>query len=308
MNAKIFGSILSICISTIVIAECPKTEDGKIDYDSIPVLVQDSLSDIKSPAPTYYFNNTSNDWDLTDTASGFSMSTSDLFEIISLGICIDDGVQVTGDALHMKASLKNYPMSYKNATDGKSYITGSGPLGASVGIPEDFHGFMVFSFVNSLALKNGSSVYSMVVEMDYTKGTTMLSAISEGFPKSYYIIKSANEINSAKEFNSYKPSAKDSIIGSFQGQPGTLADFKEINSTTGEVATSFAIEQGLKEFKAATGIGKNSIILIKISTFNSADATSTQIRASKKKKKFSTVAKKLTSLDSTASKKAKLKK
>lgn len=310
MNARI-TSILFILLLNVPFpasAECPKTGDGQIDYSAIPTLVQDGEADIKSPAPTYFFNNTINDWDLTDSGSGYSMSTSDLFEVFNLGICIDDGVQVSGDALHMRLSLKNYPLSYKSSSDGKSYITGSGPLGTNVGVPEDFHGFMVFSFANSMTINSGTPVYSMVVEMDYSKGTTMLDAISEGFPKSYYIIKSAKTVRSAKEFSAYKPSANDTILGTFNGEPGTLADFKEIDAVTGEVATSFAVEQGLKEFKASTGIGKNSSVLIKISTLKPTDAGSSSIKVSKSKKKFSSVAGKLSSLDATASKRARLKK
>jgi hypothetical protein len=289
-------------------AECPKTIDGKIDYDSIPVLAQDSESDSKSPAPTYYYNNSSSDWDLVDTGSGYSISTTDLFEIISLGICIDDGFNVQGDAMHMRAALKNYPLSYKNGIDSKSYITGSGPLGTNVGIPEDFHGFMVFSFANSALLNRGAPVYSMVVEMDYSKGATMINAISEGFPKSFYILKSSKTVSSAKEFNSYKPSSNDTMLSTFKGQPSTLNDFPEIDPTTGEVATAFAVEQGLKEFKAATGIGKNTAVLLKVSTFTAEDAASTGILASSKKKKFSTVARKLYAKDSTPSKKTRLRK
>ena len=310
MNIKVkhilFALLLTVTSKSV--AECPKTEDGKIDYNSIPTLIQDSESDIKSPTPTYYFNNSLNDWDLTDTGSGYSMSTSDLFEILNLGVCIDDGFQVSGDALHMRASLKNYPLSYKSSTDNKSYITGMGPLGSNVGIPNAFHGFMVFSFVNSKELSKGAYVYSMVVEIDYAKGATMLSAISEGFPKDFYILKSASKIDSTKEFNSYRVSPTDTILGSFKGEPGKLADFKEIDSSTGEVATSFAVEQGLKDFKSATGIGKNSTVLIKITTLKDASPSSSSLRASKKKKKFSTVSKKVSSLDSTASKKARLKK
>ncbi len=305
---KNFLLILLLNLATTAIAECPKTEEGNIDYNSIPILVQDGQSDIKSGAPTYYFNTTLNDWDLTDTGSGYSISTTDLFEIQSLGICIDDGVNVSGDALHMKASLKNYPLSYQDSTDSKSYITGSGPLGTDVGIPEDFHGFMVFSFTNSAKLRNGTPVYSMVVEMEYSKGATMLNAISEGFPKSFFILKSANEVSSTKEFSAYKLSPKDTIIGSFKGEPSTISDFKEIDPITGEVATSFNIEQGLKEFKAATGIGKNSTVLIKISTLKDVSPSSSNVRARKKKKKFSTVSKKLSFHDSTPSKKTKLKK
>ena len=300
--------MLCLNLATAAIAECPKTEDGRIAYDSIPNLIQDGQADIKSGAPTYFFNSTLNDWDLTDTGSGYSMSTTDLFEILSLGLCIDDGFNLSGDAMHMKASLKNYPLSYKNSADGKSYITGMGALGANVGIPEDFHGFLVFSFANSSMLSSGTPVYSMVVEMEYSKGTTMLSAISEGFPKIYYILKSANEISSTKEFSSYKPSQNDTIIGSFKGEPGKLDDFKEINAATGEVATSFAVEQGLKEFKAATGIGKDSTVLIKILTFKDVSVSSTSVRATKKKNKFSTVSKKLLTHDLTPSKKTKLKK